>query len=156
MSLESSGQSVTVSPAQPDQPDSVVRENSPLVYGLGLFGLTSTSQALAGFFLFFYVDVLGLAVALAAVINIVYAIWDAVNDPLVGYLSDNTRTRWGRRRPWLLAGLPFYVLFFVLVYAVPRSFQDGNALFWYALIVVFLFETASTIMIVRGLDQPAS
>jgi len=146
MSLESSGQSVTVSPAQPDQPDSVVRENSPLVYGLGLFGLTSTSQALAGFFLFFYVDVLGLAVALAAVINIVYAIWDAVNDPLVGYLSDNTRTRWGRRRPWLLAGLPFYVLFFVLIYTVPKSFQDGNALFWYALIVIFLFETASTVM----------
>jgi GPH family glycoside/pentoside/hexuronide:cation symporter len=108
--------------------------------------LTSTTQALAGFFLFFYVDVLGLAVALAALINVIYAIWDAVNDPIVGYLSDNTRTRWGRRRPWLLIGLPFYLLFFVLIYAVPGAFRQGNALFWYALIVIFLFETASTVM----------
>jgi GPH family glycoside/pentoside/hexuronide:cation symporter len=108
--------------------------------------LTSTGLALAGFFLFFYVDVLGLSIALAAIINVVYAIWDAVNDPIVGYLSDNTRTRWGRRRPWLLAGLPFYLLLFVFIYAVPGAFREGNALFWYALIVLFLFEGASTVM----------
>ena len=46
-----------------------------------------------------------MAVTLAATINVVYGIWDALNDPLFGYLSDNTRTRWGRRRPWLLVGL---------------------------------------------------
>ena len=76
----------------------------------------------------------------------IYAIWDAVNDPIVDYLSDNTRTRWGRRRPWLLAGLPFYLLLFALIYAVPGVFRDGIALFWYALIVLFLFEAASTVM----------
>jgi len=48
------------------------------------------------------VDGLGLAVTLAAIINVIYAIWDDVNGPLVGYLSDNTRSRWGRR-PWVLA-----------------------------------------------------
>jgi GPH family glycoside/pentoside/hexuronide:cation symporter len=99
-----------------------------------------------GYFLFYYVDRLGLAVALASIVNVVYAIWDAVNDPLVGYLSDNTRTRWGRRRPWLLTGLPFYVLFMVLVFSVPGSIQQGGALFWYALVITFLYETASTVM----------
>jgi GPH family glycoside/pentoside/hexuronide:cation symporter len=147
MSSQSSIQIAGSSPDQLGDPESAARENSPVAYGLGFFGLTSTTQALAGFYLFFYVDVLGLAVALVAIINVIYAIWDALNDPLVGYLSDNTRTRWGRRRPWLLAGLPFYLLFFFLLFAVPETFRHGDALFWYALIVVLLFETASTVML---------
>jgi len=102
-----------------------------------------------GFYMFYYTDVLGLAVALAAVINIIYAIWDAANDPLVGFLSDNTRTRWGRRRPWLLSGLPLFVGFLVMAYAVPKPFLQGNALFWYALVIFTLFEAANTIMSVN-------
>jgi GPH family glycoside/pentoside/hexuronide:cation symporter len=146
MSSESSGPIAAPSPGQLDQPGSAALDNSPVVYGLGFFGLASTAQALAGYYLFFYVDVLGLSVALAASINVVYAIWDAVNDPLAGYLSDNTRSRWGRRRPWLLAGLPFYLILFVLIYAVPGAFRQGNALFWYALVVIFLWETAATVI----------
>jgi GPH family glycoside/pentoside/hexuronide:cation symporter len=96
--------------------------------------------------MFYYIDMLGLAVALAAIINVTYAIWDAVNDPLVGYLSDNTRTRWGRRRPWLIAGLPFYLISLVFIYAVPEPFLDTEYLFWYALVIIFLFESASTVM----------
>ena len=129
-----------------DQSESTTPRNSPLIYGLGTLGLSAIAHAFGGYYTFYYVDVLGLAVALAAVVNVVYAIWDAVNDPLVGYLSDNTRTRWGRRRPWLMVGLPFFAISLVLVYAVPEPFQRGAALFWYALVVVFLFEAASTVM----------
>jgi GPH family glycoside/pentoside/hexuronide:cation symporter len=146
MSSESSAPIAAPSPGQLDQAGSAALNNSPVVYGLGYFGLASTAQALAGYYLFFYVDVLGLSVALAASINVVYAIWDAVNDPLAGYLSDNTRSRWGRRRPWLLAGLPFYLILFVLIYAVPGAFRQGNALFWYALIVIILWESAATVI----------
>ncbi len=129
-----------------DQSESVTTKNSPIVYGLGSFGLESTYKVFVGYYMFYYVDVLGLAIALAAIINVIYAIWDAVNDPLVGYLSDNTRTRWGRRRPWLIAGLPFYLVFLVLIYAVPEPFRNTENLFWYALVTVFLFESASTVM----------
>jgi GPH family glycoside/pentoside/hexuronide:cation symporter len=122
------------------------QRNSPIVYGLGSFGLESAFKVFTGFYIFYYVDKLGLAVAMAAIINFVYAIWDAVNDPLVGYLSDNTRSRWGRRRPWLLSALPFYVGILVLVYAVPEPFKQGGALFWYALIIFILFEGAYTVM----------
>jgi GPH family glycoside/pentoside/hexuronide:cation symporter len=100
--------------------------------------------------MFYYIDQLGLAVAMAAIINVIYAIWDALDDPLAGFLSDNTRTRWGRRKPWLLAGLPFYVGSLVLVYAVPKPFLQGNVhgntLFWYALVIFTLFEGAYTVM----------
>jgi GPH family glycoside/pentoside/hexuronide:cation symporter len=122
------------------------RRNSPIVYGLGTLGLSAIGHAFGGYYMFYYVDVLGLAVALAAIVNVVYAIWDAVNDPLVGYLADNTRTRWGRRRPWLLIGLPFFAVSLVLVYAVPLPLRRGDVLFWYALVMVFLYEAASTVM----------
>jgi GPH family glycoside/pentoside/hexuronide:cation symporter len=120
--------------------------NSPVAYGLGSFGLESAYKVFVGFYVFFYVDMLGLAVALMAIINIAFAIWDALNDPLVGYLSDNTRTRWGRRRPWLLTGLPFYTVLLVLTYAVPGVFRSGELLFWYALVVILLFETSYTVL----------
>ena len=132
--------------SQLSQTEPAALNNSPIAYGLGSFGLESTYKVFWGFYVFYYVDVLGLAVAMMAIINIVYAIWDALNDPLVGYLSDNTRTRWGRRRPWLLTGLPFYLGFLVMTYAVPGAFRRGEALFWYALAIILLFETAYTVL----------
>ncbi len=124
----------------------VIGKNSPIAYGLGSFGLASLYKVFAGFYMFYYIDKLGLAIALAAIINVIFGIWDALNDPLVGFLSDNTRSRWGRRKPWLFAGLPFFVSILVMVYAVPRPFLQGNVLFWYALIIFFLFEGAYTVM----------
>jgi len=132
-----------------NQTEPTTLNNSPIAYGLGSFGMESAYKVFIGFYIFYYVDVLGLAVALAAIINIVFAIWDAVNDPLVGFLSDNTRTRWGRRRPWLLTGLPFYVALLVLTYAVPAVFRQGELLFWYALVIFLLFESAYTVLSVN-------
>ncbi len=134
-----------------DVSQSVAAENSPLAYGLGSFGLESLFKVFAGFYVFYYTDQLGLAVTMAAIINVIYGFWDAVDDPVVGFLADNTRTRWGRRRPWLLIGLPFYAGLLVLVYAVPKPFQHGDALFWYALVMFFLFEVASTVMSINYL-----
>ncbi|HEY5672058.1 MAG TPA: MFS transporter, partial [Anaerolineales bacterium] len=111
--------------------------------------MESLYKVFVGFYMFYYIDQLGLAVALAAVINVIFAIWDSVNDPLAGFLSDNTRTRWGRRKPWLLVGLPFYVGFLVMVYAVPEPFLQGKALFWYALGIFILFEAAYTMMAIN-------
>ena len=128
---------------------SIATQNSPIAYGLGSFGLEALYNAFAGFYLFYYIDELGLAAALAAIINVIYGIWDALDDPLVGFLSDNTRTRLGRRRPWLLAGLPFYTGILVLVYAVPKPFLQGDALFWYALVIFLLFESAYTVISVN-------
>ena len=115
------------------------------MYGLGTLGLTLVGEAFGAFVYFYYVDGLGLSLALAAIVRTVYAIWDALNDPICGYFSDNTRTRWGRRRPWLVLALPGYLLCFVLVFAVPPAIR-GTALFWYALGSLCLFETLSTVM----------
>lgn len=144
MILSSEPQQSHSSASQP-----IAAQNSAIAYGLGSFGLESLYKVFVGFYMFYYIDQLGLAVALAAVINVIFAIWDSVNDPLAGFLSDNTRTRWGRRKPWLLVGLPFYTGILVMVYAVPEPFLQGNSLFWYALLIFCLFEAAYTMMAIN-------
>lgn len=96
--------------------------------------------------MFYYVETLNLAVGLAAIGRVIFAVWDAVDNLIFGYLSDNTRTRWGRRRPWLISALPLFLLLFVMVYTVPDIFSTGNRLFYYFTIIIFLYETAATIV----------
>lgn len=115
-------------------------------YALGMLGLQIPSQAFTVYLTFYYVETLNLAVGLAAIGRTIFSIWDAVDNVLFGYLSDNTRTKWGRRRPWLMLALPFYLLFFVLVYTVPDAFSSGNRLFWYFTVIIFLYETFATIL----------
>src|SRR5512136_1175691 len=90
-----------------------------LAYGVGDLG-PAIVAAINGFFLnAFLLDVAGLRPAAAGTIFLLVKVWDAVNDPIVGTLTDRTLTRWGRRRPWLLFGaIPFGLAFF-MQYLVP-------------------------------------
>ena len=112
-----------------------------IAYALGALGLTLPGQTFGTYLAFYYLDHLGLAASAFALARLVFSVWDAVNDPLFGYLSDRTRTPWGRRRPWLFVGLPFLLLAFYLTFSVPGPFLQGPALFWYCLGVILLFET---------------
>jgi glycoside/pentoside/hexuronide:cation symporter, GPH family len=113
-----------------------------LAFGIGDLG-PAIFTAIKGFFLqAFLLEVAGLRPATAALIFLLVNIWDAVNDPIIGRLSDRTRSRWGRRRPWLLFGaLPFGILYF-LYWLVPPTGEVGK--FWYYLIVAILFDTIYT------------
>ncbi|GMQ55782.1 MFS transporter [Vallitalea sediminicola] len=119
---------------------------STLRYSLGILGLQIPSQAFTVFLLYYYVDTLNLAVGLAALGRGIFSVWDAVDNILFGYLSDNTRTKWGRRKPWIIGALPFYIIFFIMVFSTPAGFTEGNKLFWYFTIIIFLYETFATIL----------
>ncbi len=95
----------------------------------------------------FSTDVLLVAPAAMGTIFGISRIWDAISDPVVGYASDRTKSRWGRRRPWLAASVLPIAGVFVLVWTPPGSLTGGALIGWMAL-VVFGFYTAMTIFIV--------
>jgi GPH family glycoside/pentoside/hexuronide:cation symporter len=95
----------------------------------------------------FATDVLLIAPGAMGLIFGVSRIWDAISDPVAGYLSDRTGTRMGRRRPWLLGSILPITLVFVLVWSPPVSLTGTAMVAWMA-VMVFGFYTAMTIFIV--------
>ncbi len=93
-----------------------------LGYGCGDTGFSLTSTLIGAYLAVFLTDVVGLAPGLAAAAIFIGRTWDYVNDPMVGWLSDRTRSRWGRRRPFLLFGaVPFGLAFLLLWWRPPLT-----------------------------------
>ncbi len=99
-----------------------------------------------GFYLlFFMTDVVGLAAGLAGTALMIGKIWDAVTDPTVGYISDRTRTRWGRRRPYMFVGSFFLFITMVLMFTAP-GFETQSQLFIWAAVMYCLLCSAYTLV----------
>ena len=101
-----------------------------LVYGTGDWGTAGYGTLRQVFYAIFLTDVVGLEPRLASIAALIGIVWDAINDPLVGMLSDRVRTRWGRRRPFLLwFAIPYGASFLLLWYAPPFEGQVAKAIF---------------------------
>ncbi|MBE9197433.1 MFS transporter, partial [Synechocystis sp. LEGE 06083] len=95
-----------------------------LAYGAGDFGPAITANILVFYLLFFLTDVAGVPAALAGSVLMIGKIFDAINDPIIGLLSDRTRTRWGRRLPWMLAGMIPFALLNSAQWLIPHFSDD--------------------------------
>ena len=114
-----------------------------IIYGSGDLGFSLTTTIIGAYFLFFLTDVVGIAPAVAGIAILVGRTWDYLNDPLIGHISDRTRSRWGRRRPFLLFGaLPFALAFMLMWYRPP--FESQVALAAYYSVAYVLFDAAAT------------
>jgi GPH family glycoside/pentoside/hexuronide:cation symporter len=115
-----------------------------LAFGSGDVGPAIATAIMSFFLLFFFTDVARISPAAAGLILLVSKIWDAVNDPVIGTLSDRVHTRWGRRRPWFLFGaIPFGLTFFLL-FLVPPLGETGKVV--YFLVVTLMLDTMFTIV----------
>ena len=113
-------------------------------YAIGDLGNSAGPGTIIPFwYLYFLTDVAKLDPALAGLSVLLGKVWDAINDPLVGALSDRTRSRWGRRRPYLLFGAVPFGVTFALLWIVP-PIQNQVLLCLYFALMYILFDTAFT------------
>lgn len=114
-------------------------------YSFGNFSGGIVSYAMGAWYMYFYVDKLGLSTLHYSYAMIIYGIWNAVNDPMMGILSDKTVSRWGRRKPYMMFGAVPLGLSLILLFSPPQNFVSSEtALFIYFVIAICLFDTFFT------------
>ncbi|NIS81234.1 MAG: MFS transporter, partial [Anaerolineales bacterium] len=116
-----------------------------IIYGAGDIGFSLTSTIIGAYFAIFLTDIVGIAPGIAAAAIFIGRSWDYVNDPIIGHITDRTRTRWGRRRPYLVFGaLPFTLTFLMLWWIPPWDAVLPLAIY-YAVAYIF-FDAAATFL----------
>ncbi len=115
------------------------------LYALSMLGMQIPAQVVNVSLLFFYTDVKRLPPQWSATALTLYAIYNAVNNPLIGYFSDRTHTRWGRRLPYLWLGtLPWMVVFGLLWLAPFNGNENPVALLIYMVVGIVLYDALAT------------
>ena len=114
-------------------------------YAIGMFGTSIPINMLKTYAAIYYVDQLGLKTTQWALVLFIYTFIDAIDNPVYGFLSDRTRSKWGRRRPWLVIGTPLLVLGLIAFYN-PPAFHSGEALFAYAMLFYIFTGTLDSVI----------
>jgi GPH family glycoside/pentoside/hexuronide:cation symporter len=114
-------------------------------YAVGMFGTSIPINMLKTYAAIYYVDSLGMTTVQFSLMLLIYTFIDALDNPVYGFLSDRTRTRWGRRRPWLVIGTPLLILCFIAFYS-PPAFLEQNSLVVYCMLFYMLTGTLDSVI----------
>ena len=138
---QASSETVKVGPGHPDY----IPTKEKWMYGIGAL-MDGGGVALMSCVMLNYMTSLGIAAAVASTIILIAKFWDAVSDPLMGFISDNTRSKWGRRKPYMFFG-GISLLFGLLLLFMPiKDWGVGTGgLTAYMIVMYLLWNTLSTI-----------
>jgi len=114
-------------------------------YAVGMFGMSIPINMLKTFAFTYYVLQKGVTTTQWALMMLIYTFIDAIDNPVYGFLSDRTRSRWGRRRPWLTIGTPLLILSLIAFYNMP-AFLAGNSVFAYCMLFYILTGTLDSVL----------
>lgn len=103
-----------------------------LAYGMGDVGCNFSWMFVGNFLMIFYTDVFGISMSAVATLMLFSRFWDAINDPIIGGLSDKTHTRWGRYRPWLLFAAPLTALVLILTFWAHPDWSQTHKIIYMA------------------------
>jgi len=115
-------------------------------YGLGDLAINIGFGAIGFYMTWFIVNVGGISPKNAITVITASKLWDAISDYIMGRISDKTKSRWGRRRPYIIFGAIPMAVCFVLLWIVPSSSQTVNLI--YFIIMYILYNTTFTIVAV--------
>ena len=105
---------------------------SKLAYGMGDVGCNFSWMFVGNFLMIFYTDVFGISMSAVATLMLFSRFWDAINDPIIGGLSDKTHTRWRRYRPWLLFAAPLTALVLILTFWAHPDWSQTHKIIYMA------------------------
>ncbi|MEJ2604853.1 MAG: MFS transporter, partial [Gammaproteobacteria bacterium] len=132
-----------VAPHYETAPEDRIPFSQKIAYGVGAFVNNLLAAAIGGMMIVLNLG-LGMNPALVGLLGALPRLTDAITDPLMGYISDNTRTRWGRRRPYIFGGAIAAGLIFALLWQLPPDRSEAWY-FWYFLVGSFVFYLAYTV-----------
>lgn len=117
----------------------LVKKTSPFRYGFGMFGTSIPINMFKSYAAALYLTELNLITSdQMARIVFIYTFVDAIDNPVYGFLSDRTNTKWGKRRPWLVIGTPLLILSFIMFFNMPTGIQSSNTMSYVYILLMYI------------------
>lgn len=110
-----------------------------------MFGMSLPINMVRGSVALYWIDIQGLDTGAYAIVMLIYGVIDAIDNPILGHLSDRTNTRFGRRKPWLVAGITILAAAFVAFFGAPSALEGAGMVAWFAVFAI-LTEAADSMV----------